>query len=405
MDITRRLVGCAAILENGEVGGIDLNAIIRRLILFDTYIFKSIRLREVPSLVRQLGFENTIRLLQSPAIEIECESLSVGQTGQLAILESRAKKGLLPLLSYSLAGVNTADHKKYLHDCLQGLHEIGGLGQKRAIKLKRAIAQKVVRLPDDIAGRVATQATADVLNKQHLVRRSVGMTFQRMMNAAAPEFSISIHAIDEEDIRVETDLTQRLNVEVVHKIVEGGLLAVGGLSCRFAEMHAYSALSGFSENDLPLIDEQLKFLLCGMSPDAKEEQLRRVVELAGFPNFADNISDKPINVERLLEIRESAECREFREWLPTIENASDAEIRDRIGSLRARLGNAVQSRSGKVVRFLTTTGIGSIPTIGPIAGAAAGFIDTFLLERLLPKSGIVAFISDQYPSIFETRKT
>ena len=34
--------------------------------------------------------------------------------------------------------------------------------------------------------------------------------------------------------------------------------------------------------------------------------------------------------ERLLEIRQSDECREFREWLSTIDDASDAEIRDRI---------------------------------------------------------------------------
>jgi hypothetical protein len=34
--------------------------------------------------------------------------------------------------------------------------------------------------------------------------------------------------------------------------------------------------------------------------------------------------------ERLLEIRQSDECREFREWLSTIDDASDAGIRDQI---------------------------------------------------------------------------
>jgi len=106
-------------------------------------------------------------------------------------------------------------------------------------------------------------------------------------------------------------------------------------------------------------------------------------------------------MERLLEIRESDECREFREWLLTIEDASDAEIKERISGLRARFGNAIQSHSGKAVRLLTTTGIGAIPGVGPIAGFMAGVVDTFFLEKLLPKSGVVAFLSGLYPSVFE----
>ena len=403
MDITRRLLGTSGLLNEGQrdLVGVDLDSIIRRLILFDTYILKSIQLQEFPFLIRALGFDGTMQFLASPALQIEFECVTIGQTGQTA-LESRLNKGILPLLSYSLSGVEASDYKEFVHHWLQPLHNIPQLTHKQVVKLKRAIVDKIVRLPDGFRKRLLVQARADVLTKQHLVKKSVEMAIRQLLKADPPEFSISVHTIDPEDIHIETDLTKKMGIDVptAHRVIERGLLGVGGLSQRFAEMEAYSALSGFTEGDLPLVDEQLKFLL-RISPETKEQQFRRVVQIAGFPEFAPAIYEKRVKMERLLEIRESDECREFREWLLTIEDASDAEIKERISGLRARFGNAIQSHSGKAVRLLTTTGIGAIPGVGPIAGFMAGVVDTFFLEKLLPKSGVVAFLSGLYPSVFE----
>jgi len=65
---------------------------------------------------------------------------------------------------------------------------------------------------------------------------------------------------------------------------------------------------------------------------------------------------------------------------------------------------SVQTLPGKAIRLLTTTGIGSIPPIGLIAGFVASAVDTFLLEKMLPKSGVVAFLSNLYPSVFERER-
>ena len=230
------------------------------------------------------------------------------------------------------------------------------------------------------------------------------MVIRQIHNIEPPAFSMAAHAIGEGDIRVDTDLMQRMNIDLqtAHKLVELGLLGMGALSQRFAEMDAFSALSGFTDRDLPLVDEQLKFFL-RMSPDAKERQFRRVVEISGLPDFTSEISGRRVNVERLLEIRESAECREFREWLPSIESAKDVEIKERVSSLRAKFGNASQSVPGKALRVLAVTGIGAIPPVGLVAGALASVVDTFLLEKIIPKSGVVAFLSKLYPSVFETK--
>jgi hypothetical protein len=404
MDISRRLIGTSAITDEAHaVASVDLNGIIRRLILFDTYILKSNRLREFPFLIAELGFSGTMELLESPAFEIQCEAMSVGQTGQTA-MPDRVRRGILPPLSYALSGIRTADQKRFVHDCLQPLHQIPNVTLKQIIKLKKAIADKIVSLPENFAGRVSTEATADVLNKQYLVKKSVEMVIRQIHNIEPPAFSIAAHAIGEGDIRVDTDLMQRMNIDLpkAHKLVELGLLGLGALSQRFAEMDAFSALSGFTDRDLPLVDEQLKFFL-RMSPDVKERQFRRVIEIAGLPDFTSAISDRRVNVQRLLEIRESAECREFREWLPSIEGATDDVIKERVSSLRAKFGNASQSVAGKALRVLAVTGIGAIPPVGLAAGALASVVDSFLLEKIIPKSGVVAFLSKLYPSVFEKK--
>jgi hypothetical protein len=42
-----------------------------------------------------------------------------------------------------------------------------------------------------------------------------------------------------------------------------------------------------------------------------------------------------------------------------------------------------------------------IPVYGTAAGAGLGLIDTFLLDKVLPKSGPVTFLGTLYPSIYQ----
>ena|ERR1022692_1659284 len=107
MDTYKRLIGTSAITDEAHaVAGVDLNGIIRRLILFDTYILKSIRLKEFPFLIAGLGFSGTMQLLDSPAFEIQCEAMTLGQTGQTA-MPDRVRRGILPPLSYALSGIGS----------------------------------------------------------------------------------------------------------------------------------------------------------------------------------------------------------------------------------------------------------------------------------------------------------
>jgi hypothetical protein len=60
----------------------------------------------------------------------------------------------------------------------------------------------------------------------------------------------------------------------------------------------------------------------------------------------------------------------------------------------------VAGTSGKAIRFLVTTLLGAAY---PPAGFIGGLLDSFIVEKMLPRSGITAFINELYPSLFESR--
>jgi hypothetical protein len=78
LEITRRLLGSSAIVYQEPAARdisvkLDVEGFIRRLLLFDTYILYSVRFKEIPELVRHFGYEGTLALLNSGALEIRCE--------------------------------------------------------------------------------------------------------------------------------------------------------------------------------------------------------------------------------------------------------------------------------------------------------------------------------------------
>lgn len=106
------------------------------------------------------------------------------------------------------------------------------------------------------------------------------------------------------------------------------------------------------------------------------------------------------DLEKLLEICESRECKEFRTWLWSSADASDEEILDQFTGLSKKLMIWAHGNVGKAIRWSASTGIGFIPVVGNIVGGGVGLIDTFLLEKVLPQSGPVTFLNRHYPSLF-----
>src|SRR5260370_42691377 len=89
MDLSRRLIGVSAVFsQDGKITDVDINGLVRRLLLFDKYILVTIRLQEFPFIARYLAYEALRDLLAADLIEIRCECLQLSQISQSVIFDN-----------------------------------------------------------------------------------------------------------------------------------------------------------------------------------------------------------------------------------------------------------------------------------------------------------------------------
>ena len=136
-----------------------------------------------------------------------------------------------------------------------------------------------------------------------------------------------------------------------------------------------------------------------LSSTERERDLQRVVEITGLPDYNYN---EPLDVDKLLKVREAPETRVFRDWLQHGGASSNAELKDLTAGYRNVLGHVLNDKFGKSLRLLLSTAAGMIPKYGLVAGPMASAAD-LILGDLFPRPGVTAFIHELYPSLFSKK--
>jgi hypothetical protein len=385
---------------------IDLGAIVTRLLLFERYVIDSVRLKEIAPLVNTVGIKAVEALLEAGCVEINCDARTVGQTGQLAVLEERQQRGVLPPRCYSFSLLSVSDREEYLHSCLQEMQPHLDLPLKKVIELKRKLLDRITVVPDALGSATMTQLGQDLANNRDVCRVSLlhHLRQEEHRDLTLADIECSLDEIAEGDFRARTNLETLgyADEQSEHRIVERALLAVGGLNLRLERMEALAVVSGFRQEELPIFDSKLDYLARQLDPDVQVERFHRIVELAGLPDPGTVVdAGDVIDVDKLLKVRELDECREFRAWLRGIDSDTDKELQQRVDGLRARVSEAIRSPAGRVLRFSIAAGAGFIPGAGIVAGPALGAIDAFVVDRLLSAPGPAAFLSHEYMSLFD----
>jgi hypothetical protein len=162
-------------------------------------------------------------------------------------------------------------------------------------------------------------------------------------------------------------------------------------------MEGFDALSSFQVNDLPLFEEKLSFIVREIDPRLQEQRLDRVGTIAGLPDASNDPTVDDVDMAKLIEITSGPEVDEFRRWLRTTDSLSDEEVEDLLRPVREAIGKAVRSPAGKAVRLATTAGAG---VLLPPVGIGLSAVDTFLVEKLMPEPGPIAFLSRLSHSVF-----
>ncbi len=401
VEITRRLLGSSAIVSQ-EPGARDINvkldveAVVRRLLLFDTYILYSVRLKEIPEMVRHFGYEGTLALLSSGALEIRCECAQY--------VEGQFSTPACPFLTFQFHVIEAHNRDQYVIDNLAEVSPTPALSAQELMALQSAV-MRAVRQPDNremFRSAVAPAFENDVLHNIPLVKAAVRFVLAKEKGITTLDpFELRFHKVGDDRYEAETNLPQKVALSVgdIHGALKTALLGISGVDQRLGEMKAHFALSGFTAEELPLFRSKLDSLAEAVGSQGQEQRFQRVIAIAGLPEISAN---SQLNIERVLEIRNEPEALEFRSWLMGIDKYTDAEMRDRLDGFNAKLGLAAQTTTGKMIRLLVTTVAGIVPPVGLAAGVALGALDQFAWDKFARRSGIAAFVNELYPSIFTT---
>lgn len=401
----RLLAPCATLLpDEDDVVTVDIGAVVRRLLLFDTYVLESIRFLETRALVEAFGFDGLLKLLGSGALKIRCQVCTLGHFPPAMSSETEALgQGLLPPLSYRPVVVTSADQRSYISQCFRHI-AASGVSVRQERKLKRAYADSfVAELPESVGVDALRTIPVD-LRRRQLAQAAIKRAAKSLLGADIPSdrIKIDVFPISDEEFRLESNVCDLSGCDALnhHKVLERAALALGELNLRFGEMQFYNAVSGVLDEDAALATNKLDFLMREAAPGIHEERFRRVVAIAGFPEVAPKAR---VDVDALLRARRSDELGAFRAWLRTSDGASDAEVADLLRGVRARVGSFMSGASGKSLRLLATTALGIVPGVGSVAGFVGSAIDSFVVDQLFPTNGPALFLGRYYAPILRSR--
>jgi hypothetical protein len=368
---------------------------------------------EIPRLVSVFGFKGLMRLLDSGALSITCDYIAMGNIGQTSGLKiTRARGGTLPLCSYRIVPVSIPERlptgepyrEKYVDQALDAIRNMSlPAGDRR--HLMRALAPMLAAYPRSVVNDSAARFSQLVERQDASIRAALEMEFRRARGMDMPG-AVELRLDDlgnDGDFRVSTNLAARAGIgeEETHKIIERALLGAAALDQRLVVMQATDSVSGFREDELPVLDGRFQWAWQSLDPQAQEARFQRVVTIGGLPDLSDLPPGQQIDIKRVLKLRDTADARQMRTWLRNIDSESDAEISDRLFSFREGLAAATHTRSKRAMRFLLVNVAGWLPPAGTLTGIAAGGADRFIFEKLIGAPGPATFLGRSYPSIFE----
>ncbi len=394
MNIRQSVFGEIAIRRGNEISGVDIEALLRRLLLFDRVVIRSARLREIRPLIRTFRSSGFLQLFNSGILKISCEALV------LVIAVERDGVPTLPPCHFSFGRAELAGREEMLRKELCSLQGIAGLGNSERQAMEETIISGLVRPPADYGPQLQEQVESDIRTNSPALRAAVEKKLQEIFGNSGPPFEIHVEETEPRVFHIITNLSDAYGFpeQKTHDVLQSCVSSVANLNQRIADMKAYSSITGFTESEAPMLFGKLAGIISQQNPEPIEKQFARVVTLANLPDFAPG---RRLDVDKLLQARESPECVEFRSWLTKLEDVPDKQIEEMVSGIRSRLGSMLHGGPGKACRLAVTIAAGLIPKAGLAAGPIVGILDAFLVDRLFPSSGVAAFLTQTYPSLFD----
>lgn len=383
-------------------GDFDVGKFVEAVLLFDTILISA---SVLPALIRSVGATGIRRLLEEDRLAIVGGGPSAQATYDYTSPGFFSNRPLNRPLRFGFETIfvdptqpgNPSDEIRLERD-LQKSKSIAGISDAQ-LKELHGLILPTMRVIDGKSLKTSDDFRADLVSKQEFL---VGL----FMDSLAGDSKLPIHAINiqisieevyEEVFQIDTNLARILNLsdDKVHEFFKKPFFEITGTNLQLHRMRAVEAASGLTEVQASITAKRIDFLSKMQAEADIRPSLTRIIEIAQVPSLKPG---SPINVDELIRLRDSSEARSFREWLQHSRLISDYEIQELLGGWRNKLGELLKSNNAKGIRWLTSTGAGSIE---PVTGVLMSGVDYFL-NKFLPGMGPIGFIVGDYKRYIKT---
>lgn len=382
---------------------VDVGSLVEHLLLFDQIVLQSVRMKEFDALVRSLGLDELLLLLESDRFHVVNDHQRFADMSGYP--DRTDGRGVLPLSHFSMGYVAIRDQQSHVErDLDREIGRIDVLSKSQASQLRDALASRCVSPPgfassDD--AQLAHEAERAVDALRHVIRQLSESRLNRSLDNE--QLHVAVHREVDTILVIEHNLGDvgGLPATVANALLRHALFGLSETHTRLSYMRHFDAVSGFAAGERAYVDARLSHLIDIQDPEQRVKAFRSAVTATAVPSIFEIVEqgERRVDLRRVLEVADSPECREFRSWLDTFSGSED-DLAERMGGLRGQMSRAVGGTNGRALRHWIVEAI-NFTTLGPIPQTALSSVDRYLVDRYFGRPGPVLFLTETYPSIFE----
>jgi hypothetical protein len=382
-------------------GHFDAGKFVEAVLLFDTVLISNHSI--LPELIRSTEVSGFLRLLEEGRLAVVGGGPSAQGTYDFKSPGFFSHKPLNRPLRFGFETIyvdpknpkNLSNEDRLARD-LKKTKEIAAVNDVQLNEIHASILP-TMRVIDGSTLKTSDDFRADIESKQEFLVEIFIDSLEKELPIHTSNVQISIEEVHDETFQINTNIGKILNIndERLHELFKKPFFEITGTNLQLHRMRAVEAAAGLTEVQTDITARRLDFLSKLHTQSDIRPTFARVIEIARVP-FLEPRS--VIDVAELIELRESSEACAFRDWLQHSQKLQDNEIEELLTGWRNKLGETLKTRNAKALRWLSSTGAG---TLNPITGILFSTVD-FILDKFLPGMGPIGFIVGDYKKYIQS---
>lgn len=372
------------VLRRSEHDGPISAGQIAELLLYYQRVHLFIDSETLINLIQQIGTINILRLLERPEVSaVYCEELAATHTTHVGVTP-RYDFGFIKFVGHQDDGVFESPRERLQYR----LKRHNTIDKTEAIRFSKAFFDLVTvrKLSGNHFGEndIADVARSDLLDQEY-AERAIRAAVTATQGGYDPGENLELKLTKTElGIFVFT----KINFELINQKRSQSIppiepITLAHLLGKILDARTDLTLASFyggdfitSETTSSIIQIKYAELLKRTKINSDSTRQFKEIVLPDTPTVAEVIDSGERSFDEFLNLLDKSSSRKFNNWVGSA-NPDEGLIRTYMKDCTSR--GWIQRLSTKIVRYFLVTGTGCV---NPIAGAASGFVNDFIIDKL-----------------------